>query len=281
MTGTDSRPPLLGVAPLCAINSSIEDYLGSAAAAGFDFAGIRLSPVSAGDTVYTLGGAEFRRLQKALRDTGLSVLDIEVFSITPATTRDDWLPLLEMAGELGASLFNVVGDDPDLGRFAERVVQLSDDARAYSLNPVLEPIAYRPMNSYELAVTIAKQAGCAVELDALHVVRTGMDLALVERNPELFPILQLCDAPAEVRGWGHNRPAGARPGDDDMIVESRLNRLLPGEGVAPLSAMRDAVAPGTPVAIEIPNIELQARYEVGDYMKLLYREAHAFANPVG
>lgn len=276
MPHNSSARTRLGVAPLCAIDATPEQFLGSAARAGFDFVGIRLTPVTPADITYVPGGPEFRRLQSLLGDTGLDVLDVEVFAITPSTTRDDWMPILEMAGELGATLFNVVGDQPDLGAFADTVGQLSEDARQFSITPVIEPIAYRPMNSYALAVEIARSVGCAVELDGLHVVRTAMDVELVAQNRDLFPILQLCDAPAEVRSWDADRPASARPGDSDMVIESRLNRLLPGKGAAPLAAMRDAVAPGTSVSLEIPNLALQAEHDVDSYMALLFREGRTF-----
>lgn len=266
----------LGVAPLCAVTATPEEYVGGAARAGFDFIGVRLSPVTAADVVYTPGGTAFRHLQRLVADHGIRVLDIEVFSIRPQTTREDWLPILEMAGELGARLYNVVGDEPDLGAFAAKVAELTADAAPYGITPVIEPIAYRPMNSYPRAVSIAREAGCGVELDALHVVRTGADVSIVADNRDLFPVLQLCDAPAELKIWDP-RPAEANPGDDDMVIESRLNRLFPGEGAAPLSAMRDAVAPGTPIALEIPNIAAQAGRSYDEYFALLHRAGTAFA----
>lgn len=271
-----AAPTRLGVAPLCAITASAEEYLGAATRAEFDFVGIRLSPVTAEDVVYTPDGPEFLRLKQLVRDSALEVLDVEVFSIEPTTTCDDWMPVLEMAGELGARLFNIVGDEPDLGAFAAKAAQLTADARGFGITPVIEPIAYRPMNSYTRAIEVARQAGCAVELDALHVLRTGADLALVEQNRDLFPVLQLCDAPAEVHAWDP-RPVEASPCDDDLVIESRLYRLLPGRGAAPLAGMRAAVAPGTPIALEIPNLALQAEHSIDAYFELLHREGVTFA----
>jgi len=266
----------LGVAPLCAVHAPVEEYVGAAARAGFDFVGVRLSPVTAEDVVYRPKSREFRHLLSVVRESGLDVLDVEVFGMMPGASRDDWMPVLEMAAELGASLFNVVGKDPDQAAFADAVGRLTEDARPFSILPVIEPIAYLPMDSYERAIGIALDVGCGVELDGLHVLRTGADMALIEQHPELFPVLQLCDAPAQVRRWGAERPAAARPGDDELVIESRLDRLLPGRGAAPLDAMLAAIVPGTPVSVEIPNLQLQALHTTDEYMALLHAEALAF-----
>jgi sugar phosphate isomerase/epimerase len=266
----------LGIAPLCAITATPAEYVRAAERAGFDFVGIRLSPVTDADTRYTPGGRDFRELAKLMADSALEVLDIEVFRMGPHTSPDDWLPLLEMSAVLGARLFNVVGGDTDLGRLSENVGRLTADAASHGVTPVLEPIAYLPLDSYPRAVQIALAAGCAVELDGLHAIRTGMDPALVAEHPELFPIFQLCDAPAVLRSWAGARPAQAGPDDNDMIIESRLNRLLPGTGDSPLRELLAALAPDTPVSVEIPNLELQARYRVDEYIALLHEHSLAY-----
>lgn len=61
-----------------------------------------------------------------------------------------------------------------------------------------------------------------------------------------------------------------------MIIESRLNRLLPGTGDSPLRELIAALAPGTPVSVEIPNLDLQARYPVDEYIALLHEHAVSF-----
>ncbi|MHA6693461.1 sugar phosphate isomerase/epimerase family protein [Homoserinimonas sp. A520] len=266
----------LGIAPLCAIGATPAEYVAAAASAGFDFVGIRLSPVTEADTVYTPLGPDFRELELLIADSGLDVLDTEVFRMTEHATAELWMPLLEMSARLGARLFNVVGADSDLARLADRVGSLTFDAAPFGITPVLEPLAYLPLNSYRTAVDIALKAGCAVELDGLHAVRTGLDPLLVADHPELFPVFQVCDAPAVLVEWGEDRPPGARPGDSDMVIESRLNRLLPGRGDSPLGELMAALRPGTPVAMEVPNLELQARLSVDEYIELLHREAVEF-----
>lgn len=266
----------IGVAPLSAISAEPEEYLAAAAAAGFDFVALRVAPITVDDVAYTPTGPEFRRLLALAADSGLDVVDVEVFSVGPGTGRDDWLPVLQMAAELGASLLNVVGSEPDAAAFEDTMGRLAADARDFSVIPIIEPVAFRPMNSYARAIEVARSTGCGVEIDALHALRTGADLDLVAANNELFPLLQLCDAPAALRRWGGDRPVQAKPGDDDMLIEARLNRLLPGRGDAPLGRMLAALAPRTPVSVEIPNLELQSGRSVQEYFELLHREAVEF-----
>jgi sugar phosphate isomerase/epimerase len=272
------HPPLppLGIAPLCAITASPAEYVAAAASAGFDFVGVRTAPLTDADIAYTPDGAEFQELERLIADSGLYVLDTEVYRLTEHSSAEQWMPLLEMGARLGARLFNVVGADPDLARLTDRVGRLTRDAEPFGLTPVLEPLAYLPLNSYPTAIDIALEVGCGVEADGLHAIRTGLDPQLIADHAELFPVFQVCDAPAILTQWGDDRPAAARPGDSDMIIESRLNRLLPGRGDSPLHEIMAALRPGTPLAMEIPNLELQARYSVPEYIRLLHREAVEF-----
>jgi len=266
----------LGVAPLCAIDATPAEYISTAGAAGFDFVGIRLYPVTEADIRYTPGGREFAELRRIVAGSGVEVLDIEVFRMGAATSRDDWMPTLEMGAELSASLVNVVGADPELSRVADNIAALTRDATPLGITPVIEPIAYLPLDSYDRAVEIAIEAGCAVELDGLHALRTGLDPNLVARHRELFPVFQLCDAPAELRHWSDDRPPEARPQDEDMVIESRLNRLLPGLGDSPLRELLELIGPDVPIAVEVPNLELQRIHDTASYMRLLHEKTLSF-----
>lgn len=274
--GSLKPAPALGIAPLCAINASPAEYLAAGAAAGFDFVGIRISPVTQADPVYSPDGPEFRHLLKLVADSGLEVLDTEVFRVTADSSPDVWNPILDMSARLGAKLINVVGVDDDLSRLTDRIGRFTEDSKGFGITPVLEPIAYVALNSYSTAIDIAIAVGCEVELDALHALRTGLNPQLVADNSKLFPIFQLCDAPAEMVRWGDNRPPGTSPDDNDMIIESRYNRLTPGQGDAPLVELLASLAPGTPIAMEIPNIDLQSQHTVHEYIELMHREAVQF-----
>ena len=53
---------------------------------------------------------------------------------------------------------------------------------------------------------------------------------------------QLCDAPL------------LRPPEPEYVMEGRTNRLYPGEGGLPLGEFLDALPPGRPLGVEVPNL---------------------------
>jgi sugar phosphate isomerase/epimerase len=248
----------LAIAPLSVFAVSPADYIAGAASAGFTTVGLRVIGITPNEPVVRAAS----EVRLVLEDTGVRVLDIEVLSIGADTTRDDWLPALEIGAELGARYINVVGEDPDAGSFAASVARLAEDSRDFGIVPVLEAVAFRPFNSYPMAIALARELGCLVEADALHFQRTGASLDDIRANSELFAILQLCDAPAVATL--------------DPLTEARAHRLLPGDGDIPLRELITALPEGVPVSVEIPNDELLARHGVDGYFALLYARAMDF-----
>jgi sugar phosphate isomerase/epimerase len=278
------RQPLrLGVAPLSALDLPPAEYIRAAAAAGFAAVGLRLHPVSPSDPPFPLDPrtAEFRDVAAALEETGTEALDAEVFSITPATRRAEWQAVLDAAEALGIRYLNVVGDHPHAAAFADTVEQLSIDARAHGVLPVLEPIAYRQLDNYDDAVALAQRAGCAVELDLLHFMRTGARLETVANHPLLFPILQLCDAPLllEDHGTVLEELAGGTDLHLRMVAESRFLRLPPGAGDAPIHALLEVLPDSVHLSVEVPNLPLRGGLPAGDYLRLLHRSASEYLQP--
>lgn len=264
----------LGVAPLSAITASPDRFIRAAHAAGFSSVGLRLMPVSATDAPFSLDLAsdDFTRVQDALADTGVDVVDFEVLSVTPQRTRDDWLPMFEAGAALGASFVNVVCDNPSLDDFTETLAVLTADAAAHNIMPVLEPVAFRPLNSFVKAIEIARSVGCAVELDALHYLRTGADLATIRDNADIIPIFQLCDAPAVITEHADILRTFATDDSDTAlaIAEARAYRLLPGEGAAPIHELLAVLADTVRVSVEIPNTPLRGDSSTEEYLALLH-----------
>ena len=108
-----------------------------------------------------------------LSDTGLTVRDVEFLQLRPDTGPDDWMPALDAGAALGASTFSVVGVDPDRARLTATLARLTADAAPYGIRPTLEPISYQPVSRVADAAAIARAAGAAVLLDALHIQRGG------------------------------------------------------------------------------------------------------------
>lgn len=280
-----SRPNGLAVAPLSALSESPADFVRAAHIAGFASVGLRVFPVSASDRPFPIdiGSRAFRGVRNALDDTGVRVTDIEVLSVTPELSREDWLPGMEAGAALGAELVNVVGDDPSKARFADTVARIAQDARDHGLLPVLEPIAYRAFDSYRVAFDIAAEAECAVELDMLHFVRTGTAVATIAAHADLVRIVQLCDAPASAADHG-DALRGLAADDTEaalQVAESRLLRLLPGDGVAPIAELLRVLGPDTPISVEIPNAGLRGERSAAEYLALLGAAASDFLAGVG
>ncbi|MGB3414235.1 MAG: TIM barrel protein [Microbacteriaceae bacterium] len=269
----------LSAAPLSYINTDAADWIRACEAAELDFIGLRLSRV--GDEYQfplDVNSREFRELKSLLDDSRIQALDVEVFILHEHTQRDEWLKVLVAAEVLGATYINVLGYDADFGRFEAMVSAMTVDARNHGIVPVLEPVAYRALNSYTEAIRIAKNVSCFVELDGLHFVRTGAALSDIADNPELFPIAQLCDAEAVIPSFGAalRLELGAGPDESDQIVESRYLRTPAGQGIAPWRELLNVLPDTTIVALETPNV-LQARtMTVGESMAEQGRVARDF-----
>ena len=255
----------LGIAHLTLLALSPPELVVTAAEAGFDFVGVRVKAVTDGEHQYPMapGSPMSRETLLRLSDTGLTVRDVEFLQLRPQTGPDDWMPALEAGAALGASTFSVVGVDPDRSRLTATLARLTADAAAYGIRPTLEPISYQPVSRVADAAAIARAAGAAVLLDALHIQRGGSSIDDVRAlEPSLVPCLQICDGPLatpESLELPAQLPLGMAADGSVLQVEARALREVPGEGEFPLTELLAAVPPDTPISVEVPNATLTAR----------------------
>jgi len=254
----------LGIAHLSLLHLSPPELVSTAARAGFDFVGVRVKAVTAGESQYPMepGSPMSRETLRRLDDTGLSVRDVEFLTLGPETGRDYWQPALEAGAALSATTISVVGVDPEIERLTATLAALSQDAAAYGIVPTLEPISYQPVSTVAQAAPIATAAGAALLLDTLHLQRGGSDLdALSALAPELVPCVQICDgpllAPRELAVPG-DLPLGMKVSGGPLQIEARVLRQVPGEGELPLTRVLRALPAATPVSVEVPNAPLVA-----------------------
>ncbi|MEV7574383.1 hypothetical protein AB0P28_14920 [Pseudarthrobacter sp. NPDC089323] len=271
--GNPTPLPGLGVAPLSALDLGPADFIHAAHAAGYSAVGLRVEPVSPTDPPFPgdRQSPEFAGIREALNQTGLEVLDIEVLSVREDTGPDRWLPILEIGAELGASYINVAAEIPPFSRFEDIVGELTSDAGTFGLTPVLEPVAFRPLNSFDRAVEISRSTGCAVILDVLHYLRTHTSLSTVAGNRDLFPIFQICDAPGRPPSAADDL-ASAVQETADLIAEARSERLLPGDaaGAAPIKQLLNILGPATRISVEIPSVTLRSGSSGPEYLRFLH-----------
>ncbi len=243
----DGPPRPLGLAPLSVLGEAPHRIVEAAAAAGFEFVGLRVHRVvdSEPHVGVAAGTAESRRTAKALADTGLAVIDVECLVLDGVVGPEQWRPALEAGAVLGARTFTVASSDTDRHRIADHLCAFTLDALAVGIVPAFEPMAYRTVASLPQAAVLAREAGCLVLPDTLHYHRRGTTPAEAATVADLVEMLQICDAPA------------APPADlAGFIEESRAHRLLPGDGAADLAGFLGAFPADVPVSVEVPHPSL-------------------------
>ncbi|MBN9178860.1 MAG: TIM barrel protein [Microbacterium sp.] len=261
----------IGVAHLTLLSLTPPELVETAAAVGFSFVGIRVKAVTPTERAFDLapGSPLLRETLSRLRDTGVTVRDIEFLPVTTHTGPGDWLPALEAGAALGASALTVTGADPDRARLVDTLSALTRDAADFGIRPLLEPISYQPVRTVADAAAVARATGAALMIDPLHVQRGGSPLSDIGAlEADLVPVVQLCDAPAD--------PPEAV--DDDARItglqrEARVQRLLVGEGSLPLADLLAATPAGTPVSVEIPHERLRRRLDPRSYAAEVIRTA--------
>lgn len=269
----------IGIAHLSLLQLEPDELVRVAATAGFDFVGVRVRGATPAETItaQTPGSRASRATLAALRDTGVTVTDIEFLSLDGATGREAWLPMLEAGAELGASIVNLAGQDPEPQRLQQSLGELVVDAQGFGITPALEPISYNAISTASQAATIASAAGAYVMLDPLHLQRGGTSIADVAAlDASLVPALQLCDGPLgtpETLQISAPLPRGMTADGEPRKLESRALRLAPGDGEFPLAELLRAVPAGVPVSVEVPNAALVEQLGVTGYARYLYAAA--------
>jgi sugar phosphate isomerase/epimerase len=246
---THNPPRLVGLAQLSLLNTAPPELVGIAAEAGFDFIGVRVRPVTPIERPYDLqpGSSMLRETLLRMQDTGVTVRDIEFLLLDGSNQREAWLRMMEAGQALGATSLTVAGADPDSARLADTLARMTDDGCGFGITPTLEAISYQPVASIRQAADIARQAGCRIVVDTLHFNRYNVQGAAsqwehLRNNTDLVPLLQLCDGPAE------------RPGSrEELVLESRSERGVPGEGEFGLADVVAALPDGLPVSAETPS----------------------------
>lgn len=215
--------------------------------AGYAGMGLRLSEPLTGQaaTPYVHDKAARRDFCHALADTGLIVAEIEARILSRGHGPLIAPEVLEAAAELGDPLIIAVADQAatiTLPELCARFAALAEEAAGFGLTVGFEPIAHRACGNWADAQRIvAGVEGAALVLDTLHLHRMGVTAqVLATVDPARLRVFHICDAPdipADLTGH---------------VDHSAFNRLLPGEGVLPLTDYLAALPDGLPVSLEIP-----------------------------
>ena len=236
----------LSLMPVTLAGATPAQVVAVAARAGYDSVGITLwGRDGAADALLDAGA--MRELQAQLRDSGIPLLAVEAICLEADFDIAKIKPLLDATAALGSLYLNVYGDDPDALRMAENLARLARGARQRGVSIALEFISRMTLRTLGDAVRmmdLAATPGIELVFDPLHLHRSGgtpEELRAVD--PADVAYGQICDAPFD------------RPAPEQYLFEGRTNRLYPGSGGLPLDAFMDALPPGKPLGVEVPNLE--------------------------
>lgn len=248
-----NRP--ISLAALTVLELSPPDMVTCAAEAGFSHVGIRLIPATPTEPQHELVGDTplLREVLARLADTGVQVLDAEIFRIKPDTRVAGHEAAVATAARLGARELLVAGNDPDEARLCDTFAAFCELAARYRLGANLEFMPWTDAKDLNQAARIVAQAAARVSeqgaahagvlIDAFHLSRSRSRIDDISRVPaQRLRYLQLCDVPA-------TQP----PDMDAILAEARAERLFPGEGGLDLVALLRAVPPDIPLSIEVPT----------------------------
>jgi sugar phosphate isomerase/epimerase len=259
--------PRFSLAHLTVIGTTPLELIEIAAAAGYDYASIRTTPVAPGEHVTPLAGdpTMVRRVTHRLADTGVQVLDVELARLGPDDEPEQYLDVFEAAAAVGAR--HVIGQlpDPDRTRAVDRFGRLCDLALDFGLTVDLEFPSWSETGDLATAAAIVEavdRTNAGILIDALHFFRSNAspdDLTSLPRD--WFRFGQLCDAPAEA-------PSTV----EGVIHMARAARSLPGYGGLPLAELLGRL-PAVPYSLEVPNDVLRRELGTAAYARLVLAAA--------
>jgi sugar phosphate isomerase/epimerase len=222
-----------------------------AAEAGFSHVGIRLIPATLTEPHYDIVGDTplLREVERRLADTGVKVLDVEIFRLKPDTRVGDYEAAIATGARLGATELLIAGNDPNESRLTETFGAFCDLAGRYGMGADLEFMPWTDAKDLPQAARIIERTGrdnAGMLIDPFHFSRSRSrieDIASVP--PTRFHFMQFCDVPAAIP-----------PTTEEILAEARGERLFPGDGDVDLVGLLRALPRDLPISLEVPTLTL-------------------------
>jgi sugar phosphate isomerase/epimerase len=267
-----SRPlaRLYSLAHLTVLDCAPPEMTYLAARAGYDFVSFRLIPLGTpGEPKYVPQDLSMlKRTRKALAETGLKLLDLELARIVDGLDANAYLPAMEAAAELGAkhvisSAWTTRSDDRNF--VIDSFAAICDLAKSLGLSVNFEFPTFSRIRDLEQAADIVGAAerangGILVDMLYMHFARISpRELDLLP--PAWFRLVHLCDAPAAV-------PATR----EAQIHIARGARLYAGEGAVDISGILEHL-PAVPISIELPHLARAAELGNEEHARRCLRSA--------
>jgi sugar phosphate isomerase/epimerase len=220
-----------------------------AAMAGYDY--ISLRPIYMGlpgEPNFDLSEKKelMNQTKRALADTGLKLLDIELARVYDGLDSKRYLPAMEAAAELGGRHILSSIWTPNRDFYLEKFAEICDLAKPFGLTVDLEFVPIASVNNLAGAVDVlntVNRENAGLMIDTHHFHRSGDNAKELSRlPPKWFHFAHFCDAPGKI-------PAEK----EEMTRILREARLYAGEGGINISEILDSM-PRIPYSIELPNI---------------------------
>ncbi len=245
---SDSRTREYSLAHLSMIAVPPRELVGVAAEAGYDYTGFRLTPSPSTGVDHGLIGdvRALRDLRRAIDDSGVRILDVEVVRMKDPSAVTDAAPLLEAAGILGAPYVIATVEDTDPHRRVDTLAALAQAAAQHGTGIAVEFMLFSAARTLQECVAVVEAAGqpnAVVLTDVLHLTRSGGSPDDLRSVPaRLLPYVQVCGAD------------GAGPADDPQEARAQAvrARLAPDEGDLPVREFVAALPAQTILSVESP-----------------------------
>ena len=241
-----------------------------AARSGYRYVGLRLTRVTSDEVLYDLAHdrALMRETKARLADTGVDVLDVELFRMDPALDAESFIPVLDAAAELGARHIIAQVPDPDRERATARFAKLCDLARPLRIFVSLEFPHWTETGSLAAATKVVRavnRSNAGILVDMLHFGRSDSSLEELAKLPrEWFRFAHVCDAAKEVP-----------PTMAGIIRTARDERQFPGEGGIDVRGILACLPQDIPYALEIPRVALTKAVGPEEVARLAIRVARS------
>lgn len=200
-----------------------------------------------------------------LDTTGISILNVECFMITPRTDIESFRPALEIGAALQATGVTALLYDADESNVSDKLKQLCVLGQELGLRINIEFMPFSPRwTTLEAAADLIQQLNqpnLGLCIDILHLIRSGGVPDDITRIPkELIHYVQICDSPDGSAHMNYAKEAGS-------------NRLAPGDGVLPIKEFLQALPAETPIEIEVPQLtETAAGERLSKIVKATYKQ---------
>ena len=248
-----------------------DEMIEIAARTGYDFVSLR--PIYMGlpgEPNYSLADNKelMQKTKRALSDTGIKLLDIELARIYDGVDPKRYLPSMEAAAELGGRhvLSSIWTDDRNFA--VERFAELCDLAKPLGLTVELEFVPIASVSTLAGVLDVlhtVKRDNAGVMLDMHHFHRSGDKVEDLDAIPrEWFRFFHLCDAPVEI-------PTSK----EEMTRILREARLYVGEGGIDIASVVNRI-PEVPYSIELPNTKRSQELGYEEFARRCLESAKAY-----